>query len=94
MATWWPAAGIAVALLVLSPRSWWPALAVGIAVSSGLANLTAGRTLELSVLFGVANAAEALRDRRVPARRRATSARGWSRPTTSSGWWSPACSGP
>ena len=60
MATWWPAAGVAVVLIVLSPRSWWPALAVGIAVSSGLANLTAGRTLELSVLFGLANAAEAL----------------------------------
>ena len=56
VATWWPAAGISVVLLVLSPRSWWPALAVGIAVSSGLANLTAGRTLELSALFGVASA--------------------------------------
>src|SRR6478735_4868526 len=60
VATWWPAAGISVVLLVLSPRSWWPALVVGIAISSGLANLTAGRTVELSVLFGLANAAEAL----------------------------------
>ena len=60
VATWWPAAGFAVVLVVLSPRSWWPALAVGIALSSGLANLSAGRTLELSVLFGLANAAEAL----------------------------------
>jgi PAS domain S-box-containing protein len=60
VATWWPAAGIAVALIVLSPRSWWPSLIVGVVVSSGLANLSAGRSLELSALFGIANAAEAL----------------------------------
>ena len=60
VATWWPAAGISVVLIVLSPRSWWPALAAGIALSSGLANLTAGRSPELSLLFGISNAAEAL----------------------------------
>ncbi len=60
VATWWPAAGVSVALLVLSPRSWWPALTAGVVLSSGLANLSAGRTVELSLLFGMANAAEAV----------------------------------
>ncbi|HEU4812156.1 MAG TPA: hypothetical protein VFT00_08435, partial [Nocardioides sp.] len=27
VATWWPAAGISVALMVLAPRHWWPWLA-------------------------------------------------------------------
>ena len=60
VATWWPAAGVAVVLIVLSPRQWWPALVGGIALASGLANLSGGRSIELSVLFGIANAAEAL----------------------------------
>ncbi len=61
VATWWPAAGLAVALIALTPRRrWWPLLAVGIVVSSGAANLTGGRDLEISSMFGAANAAEAL----------------------------------
>jgi PAS domain S-box-containing protein len=60
VATWWPAAGLAVSLVCLAPRRWWTLLAVGIVVSSGLANVTGGRDLPVSLLFGVANAAEAV----------------------------------
>ncbi|MCW2791409.1 MAG: sensor signal transduction histidine kinase [Nocardioides sp.] len=60
VASWWPAAGIAVALLALSPRSWWPALALGVVVFSGAANLMGGREPTISVLFGLSNAAEAV----------------------------------
>jgi PAS domain S-box-containing protein len=60
VAAWWPAAGIAVALVLLSPRSWWPGLALGIVVASAAANVTGGRTLDISLLFGLANAAEAV----------------------------------
>jgi len=60
VATWWPAAGISVVLLTLSdPRRRWP-LAVAIWVLSGLANLTAGRPLEVATLFGLANASDAV----------------------------------
>jgi signal transduction histidine kinase len=60
VASWWPAAGIAVALIALAPRRWWWRLAVGIAVVSALANVTGGRSPELSAVFGIANAAEAI----------------------------------
>jgi PAS domain S-box-containing protein len=60
VAAWWPAAGVAVALLALAPRPWWPVLAAGIVVFSGAANVTGGRDLGISALFGIANAAEAV----------------------------------
>ena len=60
VATWWPAAGLAVALLALAPRSWWPTLAVGVVLFSAAANVTGGRGLLISTLFGLANAAEAV----------------------------------
>ncbi|MBB6629375.1 PAS domain S-box protein [Nocardioides sp. KIGAM211] len=60
VATFWPAAGLAVALLALSPRSWWPPLALGVVAFSGAANVTGGRDLDVSLLFGIANAAEAV----------------------------------
>ncbi len=60
VATWWPAAGLAVSLLSLAPRRWWTLLALGVVVSSGLANVTGGRDLPVSLFFGLANAAEAL----------------------------------
>ena len=60
VASWWPAAGIAVALIALAPREWWWRLTVAIAVVSALANVSGGRSLELSACFGVANAAEAI----------------------------------
>jgi PAS domain S-box-containing protein len=60
VASWWPAAGIAVSLVALAPRSWWPVLAAGIVVFSGAANVTGGRDLDVSLLFGISNAAEAV----------------------------------
>ena len=60
LATWWPAAGVAVALLVLWPPRVRLLLALGVVVTSGLANWTGGRSVELSVLFGLSNAAEAV----------------------------------
>lgn len=58
VAFWWPAAGLSVALIALAPRSWWPVLALGIVVASGAANVTGGREVAISLLFGIANAAE------------------------------------
>ncbi|MGZ5418572.1 MAG: sensor histidine kinase, partial [Nocardioides sp.] len=60
VASWWPAAGLSVALMAMAPRAWWPLLTVGVAVASGAANLTGGRDVPVSVLFGVANAGEAV----------------------------------
>ncbi len=58
-AVWWPAAGLSVLLLLLAPKRWHPALALGVAVSSGLANFTAGRPELASLGFGVSNGLEA-----------------------------------
>ncbi|HEX5860250.1 MAG TPA: PAS domain S-box protein, partial [Nocardioides sp.] len=60
VASWWPSAGIAVSLFALAPRRWWPALIAGVVVASGAANLTGGRTFEVSLVFGLANTAEAV----------------------------------
>lgn len=60
VASWWPAAGLSVALLAMAPRSWWPVLAVGVLVFSGAANVTGGREIGIALLFGIANAAEAV----------------------------------
>ncbi len=60
VAAWWPAAGVAVALVVVAPLRARPALVVGIVLVSGLANFTGGRSAGLSLLFGLSNAAEAV----------------------------------
>ncbi|MDI6909797.1 ATP-binding protein [Nocardioides sp.] len=60
VATWWPAAGLAAVLVAASPRRRWWVLALGICVVSGAANLTAGRPLDVSAAFGVANTSDAL----------------------------------
>ena len=58
-ATWWPAAGIAVALLGLTPRRWWWGLVPALVVTTSVANLISDRPLDLALWFGVANATEA-----------------------------------
>ena len=60
VAFWWPAAGVAVTMVALAPRSWWPRLAVGIALASMAANLSGGRDWEVAAAFGAANATEAV----------------------------------
>jgi signal transduction histidine kinase/integral membrane sensor domain MASE1 len=60
VASWWPAAGLATALVVFSPVRRWAALAVGVVLVTGLANVVGGRAVEVSALFGVGNALEAL----------------------------------
>ena len=60
VAVWWPAAGLSVALLVLSPRRRWGLLTAGVVLFSALANFTAGRDVGTSLGFGLSNAAEAL----------------------------------
>ena len=59
VAVWWPAAGLGVAILVLTAPRWQWLLALGIVVATGLANYTAGREPLTALAFAVANAAEA-----------------------------------
>lgn len=60
VAVWWPAAAVAVAVTVLSPRRHWLVLAAVVLVSSALANYVGGRTPVTALAFGVANAVEPL----------------------------------
>ena len=59
LAVWWPAAGLGVVLVVLTParRQWAPAL--GVAVATGAAEVLAERGLEVSLGLGLANGVEA-----------------------------------
>lgn len=57
---WWPAAGLAVALVAAAPAAWTPALTLGVLVFSGAANVSGGFPWDVSLLHGAANAAEAL----------------------------------
>ena len=60
VAAWWPAAGVSAALVALAPARRWAGLALALALVTTLANLIAGRPLSVSLLFGVANATEAV----------------------------------
>ncbi len=57
-AAWWPAAGVGVLTALAASPHRWPAVFAGLGVAFALANLTAGRSVEVSVLLGVADAAE------------------------------------
>ncbi len=59
VAAWWPAAGLSVALLLVSPRRSWWWLTLAVAGVSALANYAGGRAVETALCFGVANAVEA-----------------------------------
>lgn len=59
-AIWWPAAGIGVALLALTPRRWWWWLVPGILAMTAAASLVEDRPLDLALWLAVANAAEAV----------------------------------
>ncbi|MGH3347594.1 MAG: ATP-binding protein [Nocardioides sp.] len=60
VAFWWPAAGVAVTILAIAPRTWWPALVGGIVTASFAANITGGRSFDVAAAFALANAAEAV----------------------------------
>ncbi|GAA4694074.1 ATP-binding protein [Nocardioides conyzicola] len=60
VAIWWPAGGIGVALLALTPRRWWWWLVPGVLVMTAAANLIEDRPLDLAVWLAVANASEAV----------------------------------
>lgn len=60
IAIWWPAAGIAVTLLALTPRLWWWLLVPGVVAVTTAANFLHDRPLDLALCLGVANAAEAV----------------------------------
>ncbi|WP_084124195.1 ATP-binding protein [Demequina sp. NBRC 110054] len=57
---WWPAAGTSVLAVLAVRRRWMPVAAVGVALVSAASNFVAGRPLDLSFAFGLANAIEAL----------------------------------
>ncbi len=56
----WPAAGIGLAALLLSPRRLWPGIALAIFLAGNLANLVSGRPLVNSLGFMAANVLESL----------------------------------
>jgi PAS domain S-box-containing protein len=60
VAAWWPAAGLSIVLVALSPRRRWPVLVPAILVATTVANLAGGRELDIATAFGVGDAAEAL----------------------------------
>ena len=60
VASWWPAAGLATALLVFSPVRRWAVLVLGLVVVTSLANVLGGRPPAVSAVFGAGNALEAL----------------------------------
>lgn len=60
VASWWPAAGLATALLVFSPVRRWPALVACLVAVTALANAIGGRPLGVAAIFGVGNALEAV----------------------------------
>ncbi len=59
VAAWWPAAGVAVAFLVVSPSRRRPGFVVGVAVAAVAGNLAGGRAPAVALCFGLANAVEA-----------------------------------
>ncbi len=58
--TFWPPAGLALALLVLSPVRDWPVLAAAMVAANISSDLAHGRTLLVSAGFATANGLEAL----------------------------------
>lgn len=60
VATWWPAAGIAAALLIGTRRDRWPLVLALLVAVTWAANRLSGRELGVSVAFAFANATEAL----------------------------------
>jgi PAS domain S-box-containing protein len=60
LAALWPAGGIGLAALLLTPRRQWPVILAGIFVAGNAANLVVGRPFTLSIGFMTANIVESL----------------------------------
>ena len=60
VASWWPGAGLATALLLMSGVRRWPLALALLAVVTGLGNVVGGRDLDVAAIFGVGNGLEAL----------------------------------
>ncbi len=60
VAAWYPAAGVSVALLTISPRSRWLALAASVVVLTGVASVLGGRDVGPTAAFAIGTGAEAL----------------------------------
>ena len=60
VAVFWPAAGVALVGLVLTPRTQWPAVAALVLVGTAAGNLAGGRELLPALLLGSANTVEAV----------------------------------
>ena len=60
VAAWWPGAGLSIVLVAFSPRRQWPVMVTAVFVVCTVANLTGGRDLDVSTVFGAGDAAEAL----------------------------------
>jgi signal transduction histidine kinase len=60
VASIWPASGLALAVLLLSPKRQWSILLTIIFVTNALGNLMGGNSLPVSLGFALANALEAL----------------------------------
>ena len=58
VAAWWPAAGVAAALLALSPPRRWPPYLGLIALATFGANLAAGRDIGMASIFAFAGTVE------------------------------------
>ncbi|RKS89843.1 signal transduction histidine kinase [Microbacterium sp. AG790] len=59
VALWWPAAGVSVVLILRAPRHRRAVSVLVVLVATIAGNLVAGRSLEISGLYGLANAIEA-----------------------------------
>ena len=57
-ASWWPAAGVGVVALFLSPRSWWGRLVAALFLANLLANIVGGHPWDASVGLALVDALE------------------------------------
>jgi PAS domain S-box-containing protein len=57
-ASWWPAAGVGVVALFVSPRSWWPRLVVFLYLANLFGNLLGGHPWDASLCLSLADIAE------------------------------------
>ncbi|HET6167135.1 MAG TPA: ATP-binding protein [Marmoricola sp.] len=57
-ASWWPAAGVGVVALFVSPRTWWPRLVVALYLANLFGNVLGGQQWNASVCLAAADICE------------------------------------